>query len=465
MTGPATGKAPGAGSARGGAAAQGQDPLALLRSRAYLQVLAAAALIGIPVSAAAYGFVQLFEHLQRWIFLDLPTGLGFHAPPSWWPFPVLAVGGALVGAGLRFLPGEGGHSPADGMVKGVPAVATLPTILVCSVLSLSFGLVLGPEAPLIALGGGVAGILGRPLLRRGDAAGAAAAALSGAFASIGTIFGSPVTAAVFVMEGLGLGGATLTLVLVPGLLAAGIGALVFVGLGQWTGLGAATLALPDLHPFTRPDLVELGWSVLVGVVAGLLGWAIRWAAIHGRALTRHRVLWTTPLVGVAVAGLAVGFGHATGHPASNVLFSGQANLGPLVSTASAWAVGALALLLLCKSLAYSLSLSSFRGGPAFPALLLGVAGGELAGHLPGFGLVPGVAAGMGAMAVAMMRLPLASVLLPSLLLLHEGIGVTPLVIVAVVSAFLVVEQLPLPSGSGGPAAGAPAADAPAVAVP
>jgi len=438
----------------------GGDPLVAVRSRAYLRVLVAAAFVGVPVSAAAYGFVQLFEHLQRWLFLDLPSGLGFHGAPSWWPLPVLATGGALVGVALRYLPGEGGHSPAEGMVKGVPEVSTLPAILVCALLSLGFGLVLGPEAPLIALGGGLAALLGRPLLRRGDAVGAAATALSGAFASIGTIFGSPVTAAVFVMEGLGIGGASLTLVVVPGLLAAGIGALVFVGLGQWTGLGAATLALPDLHPFARPDLVELGWSVVIGIAAGLLGWAIRWAALWGRALTRSRVPWATPLVAVMVGGLAVGFGHASGHSASSVLFSGQTDLGPLVSDAGAWAVGALGLLLVCKSIAYALSLSSFRGGPAFPALLLGVAGGELAGHLPGFGLVPGVAAGMGAMAVAMMRLPLASVLLPTLLLLHEGIGVTPLVIVAVVSAFVVVEQLPLPASTGAPAAGSAASTAP-----
>jgi hypothetical protein len=39
------------------------------------------------------------------------------------------------------------------------------------------------------------------------------------------------------MEASGLGGAMLELVLVPGLLAAGIGSLVFIGLKAWTGTG------------------------------------------------------------------------------------------------------------------------------------------------------------------------------------------------------------------------------------
>ena len=37
-----------------------------------------------------------------------------------------------------------------------------------------------------------------------------------------------------VIEASGLGGATLPLILVPGLIAAGIGSLVFIGISNWT---------------------------------------------------------------------------------------------------------------------------------------------------------------------------------------------------------------------------------------
>ena len=40
------------------------DPMALLRSRGYIALLAAAAVLGVPVAAAAYGFLVLVGYLQ-----------------------------------------------------------------------------------------------------------------------------------------------------------------------------------------------------------------------------------------------------------------------------------------------------------------------------------------------------------------------------------------------------------------
>src|SRR3989442_1862024 len=66
----------GAGRGRAGVTVT-SDPLALLRSRSYLGLLLLAAVIGAPVSAAAYGFLVLVTKMQVWIFPDLPYGLGF----------------------------------------------------------------------------------------------------------------------------------------------------------------------------------------------------------------------------------------------------------------------------------------------------------------------------------------------------------------------------------------------------
>jgi H+/Cl- antiporter ClcA len=100
----------------------------------------------------------------------------------------------------------------------------------------------------------------------------------------------------------------------------------------------------------------------------------------------------------------------------------------------------------CKGLAYALTLSSFRGGPVFPAMFLGAAGGIAASHLPGLELVPAVAMGIGAMCTVMLRLPLTSTLLATLLLAADGLAVMPLVIVAVVVAYTVTARLtPLPA--------------------
>jgi hypothetical protein len=168
---------------------------------------------------------------------------------------------------------------------------------------------------------------------------------------------------------------------------------------------------------------------------------------------------------MAIAGLTIAYTDGTGKSSSDVLFSGQSQLGPLIDHAASYSVGALLLLLACKGLAYGASLSSFRGGPTFPALFLGAAGGIALSHLPGLPLVPGVAMGIGAMCAVMLRLPLTSVLLATLLLFSDGLAVMPLVIVAVVVAYVASSRLipaPTPARAPGPAPAATATVPPQV---
>ncbi len=140
------------------------------------------------------------------------------------------------------------------------------------------------------------------------------------------------------------------------------------------------------------------------------------------------------MAGLVVAGLAAAYGAGTGRSVTEVLFSGQSALPVLVGHAAGYTVGALVLLLACKGLAYACSLAAFRGGPIFPAMFLGAAGGVAMSHLPGLPLVPAIAMGISAMSAVMLRLPMTSVLLATLLLFSDGLVVTPLVIVAVVVA-------------------------------
>ena len=54
-------------------------------------------------------------------------------------------------------------------------------------------------------------------------------------------------------------------------------------------------------------------------------------------------------------------------------------------------------------------------------MFIGAAGGIALSHLPGLPLVPGVAMGIGAMCAVMLRLPLTSVLLATLLLSSDAL--------------------------------------------
>jgi hypothetical protein len=273
-------------------------------------------------------------------------------------------------------------------------------------------------------------------------------AAAGSFAAIATLLGSPLLGAFLLMEASGLAGATLELVLVPGLLAAGIGSLVFLGLDAWTGLGTFSLAIPNLPHVGHPTGAEFLWAVAIGVMAVPLGSAIRWLGLFLRPHVQRRMLLATPVLGLAVAGFAIAFAAGTGKGSSEVLFSGQSDLGPFISKGASYTVGALLLLMACKGLAYGVSLSGFRGGPTFPAMYLGAVGGVALSHLPGLPLVDGVAMGIGAMTAVMLRLPLTSVLLATLLLGSDGLAVMPLAIVAVVVAYVASARLaptPVPS--------------------
>lgn len=261
------------------------DPAALLRSKSYLSVLAISALLGAPISAAAYGFLALVSYLQSELFTHLPHGLGFTTTPAWWPAPVLLVGAVLVAVAITKLPGTGGPSPAAGFkLHQPPTAARSPGLVAAGLATLCFGMVLGPEMPLILLGGGLAALAIGLAKRDAPEEASRVVASAGSFAAISTLLGSPIIGAFLIMEATELGGAMLGVVLVPGLLAAGIGSLIFVGLDSLTGLGTFSLAIPGLPGFSRPNIGEFGWAIVIGLAAPLIGAGLRWMAprVHPR---------------------------------------------------------------------------------------------------------------------------------------------------------------------------------------
>jgi H+/Cl- antiporter ClcA len=280
-------------------------------------------------------------------------------------------------------------------------------------------------------------------------------AAAGSFAAVSFIFGSPLVGAVILIEAAGLDRRRLMVIVPVGLLAAGIGSLVSIGMGSWTGLSSKdfalkTLTLPD---FARPDLAEFAWTAPLAVVVAAAVFVIFTAARALEPVVERRRFVLLPAAGLVVAGLAIAFSQATDKGAEQVLFSGQEQLPGLVEGADTWSVSALALLIGFKGVAWSVSLAGFRGGPTFPGLFLGAAAGVLASHLPGLGLTPAVAVGMGAAVVAVLRLPLSAVLLALVLTSGAGNGVEPLVITGVVVAYLTTLALSRREAPGPDAAG------------
>ncbi|HST17283.1 MAG TPA: chloride channel protein [Gaiellaceae bacterium] len=426
-------------------ALQPTDPAALIRSRQYRFLLVIAAVVGLIVSTASWAFLELVHEIEVAVYTDLPHHLGYSTEPEWWPLPWLALAGLVTGIAIAKLPGRGGHVPAEGLKTGGRPTQPieLPGILLAAAATLGLGLVLGPEGPLIALGLGL-GILSLKLIKKDapeQALGLMAAA--GSFAAVSTIFGSPVIGAVLIIEATGLGGAVLPLVLLPGLLAAGIGSLVFVGLGNFSGFSTSAWALSPfpLQSYGGPGWGDFGWTILLAAATAIVVFAIMELARWTKRIVDRWLVPLTVVAGLAVGGLAIAFAEATGESTNAVLFSGEPAFGSLFEGAATLSLSTLALLLLFKGLAWSISLGAFRGGPTFPAIFLGAAAGVMAAHLPHYAETQGVAVLVGAACVSILRLPLSSVMIALLLSINAGLAIAPLVVVGVVVAYLASEAL------------------------
>jgi H+/Cl- antiporter ClcA len=424
-----------------------------LAGAAYLRLVLIGAAIGIPAALVAAALLVVVSQLEDVLWQDLPEALDYSSPPWFLVIGLPVVGAAIVAAARRGLPGDGGHSPLRGISVTPTPVVAAPGVALAAIATLSFGAVLGPEAPLIALGSAVglaAGHLGR-LEERGKAV----ISTAGSFAAISAIFGGPLPAGVLLVEaGLGMGAALIPLLL-PGLVAAAIGYLIFIGIGDWGGLGTATLTVPDLPRYDATTAPDMFLAIAVGIVTAAVVVAVRRLAreLEGASGTRVPTTWLLLGGGLAV-GLLAQLADVLGADSQHVLFSGQAALPDLVAEGSA---GVLIVLIAGKALAYGICLGcGFRGGPVFPAIFLGVAVAMLGADLFDMSATAAVAMGCAAGVAAVTRLLIASLLIAALLVGTAGVDAIPAAVLAAAAAWLTVSALePVAPAAAGPAAAAP----------
>ena len=312
-------------------------------------------------------------------------------------------------------------------------VAYVPGIVLAALASLAFGAVLGPEAPVVALGGAVAiGLTGFARLGEQERG---LLALAGSFAALSALFGGPLVGGVFLLESaVGLGAQAVP-VLLPGFVAAAVGYLIFVGLGDWGGLDAPGLAVPALPPYDGTAVVDLVLAVGVGVGTALAIVPLKGSAARLQALGRARLgMPAFLLAGGLTVGLLAFTADLLGADAEDVLFSGQASIPALLAETS---TAVLVVLVVAKAIAYAVSLASgFRGGPIFPAIFVGV--GIATFPVIWFDMSPTVALAMGAAAgmAAQSRLLLSSMLLATILVGSQGSDAVPAAVLAAAAAWL-----------------------------
>jgi H+/Cl- antiporter ClcA len=418
---------------------------------AYLRTLLLAALLGVPVAFAAVLFQTALHDLTHFVWEDIPDWLDWSEPAGWYVVLVPALGGLLVTAALR-LPGHGGHSPLEGLGMGELKPVHLVSILPAALAGLSLGIVLGPEAPLIALGLGLPPLILRLVGTHG--ADERLLVLAGAFAALAALFGGPLVAALLLFEVLAQSGTVpaqqLGRALLPGFVAAGTGALIFTGISGWEGLHQQNLSLPDVAPYDTVRIADLAWCAGLALAVALVVAGLRHLAFGISARVGSRPLATLVGAGLLIGLLALAFRELADRPVDLVLFSGQSALPAIVAESSG---GVLLLVVLVKGLAYSLSLGSgFRGGPVFPAIAIGTAlAVACADLLPGLETTPALVAGIAAAAAAVLRVPFSGALLAAILVGSSAAETAPIAVLAAVVGALVAWAIPDPGAEPPPA--------------
>lgn len=416
-----------AGARTGGPAAH--QPV--VEPRVMLRLTALGALLGLPVGIVSYLFFVAVHELEGLLWDDLPDALGLDAPPWYLVVGLPVVGGALVWCARR-LPGDGGHSPIEGLSMTAVHPRDAASVVLAALATLPFGIVLGPEAPLIALGAAA----GTWLTQRARLAEHARVSMgiAGSGAAMSTLFGGPLVAGLMLLEsGVGAGALVISLIL-PALVSAAVAYTLITGIGTWTGLPMAGLALPGLPTYETVLVRDLVLAVAVGVVAVLVARLVRNGATRIRDLEPGVGRFTLLVGGGLAVGLLALAVQGLGGDSQDVLFSGQSGLPSLVAQETA---GAVLLLLAAKALAFAVSMGAgFRGGPIFPAVYLGVALATLGAVV--FDLSPTVAIALGTAAgmTAMTRMVVTPVLFAGLLVGRAGLDAIPVAVVATATAWL-----------------------------
>lgn len=333
--------------------------------RAYLELVGFGALIGIPAALLAAAFLAIVHFVETELWDVLPQAAGVQERPWYMLVGLPIIGAAIVAAARLGLPGDGGASPLGGLNEDPVPVSHVPGIMLAALGTLAFGAVPGPEMPLIALGSAVGvavASLARAVGRRRGVL-----ALAGSFSAISALFGGPLVAGMLLLEGGLSAEAALLPALLPGLVAAAVGYVLFIGVGSWTGLPSTGLAVPDLPLYQGTRIVDLVIAILVGAAAAVLITLVHMlgSRVYGWSVRPKRSV-VVLLAGGAVTGLLALAVEALGADSQAVLFSGQSAVPELVATN---AVPMLVLLVVAKAIGYGVFASVL-----FAGLLVGKAG-------------------------------------------------------------------------------------------
>jgi len=312
------------------------------------------------------------------------------------------------------------------VVGGHDNVKMLRSLIPVSLLCVSAGGALGPEAPLIQTTGTFASVLGTRLqLERNELR---AITITGMASGFTVLFGAPLGAAVFALEILHRRGLEYYEALLPAVIGSLWGYVVYV---VATGAGLEPVwSFPSALPMHAGDL---GWAAGCGVVGAIVAVAFTYLALGLRALIKAIPIGARPALGGLVLALLAWV-------SPYALTFGEAQIGEITTTDLA--IHVLLLGAAAKLVASAVTLATgWRGGFIIPLFFIGAALG-LAAHawIPGTNEWVLVTALMVACNVGVTKTPIGSVLVVTEM---AGVTLLPTTIVASVVALLLTSNVGL----------------------
>jgi chloride channel protein, CIC family len=380
--------------------------------------------IGALAGLAVVAFILLTERLGARIY---PPGV------SVWRRLIGPMAGALsMGYVLtRFFPDARGNGivQTKSALYSPDARITLHSIIgkfFCTSVTLASGIPLGPEGPSVAVGAGIASVLGRALGLKPEKVRTLLPV--GAAAAIAAAFNTPIAAVLFSLEEI-----------VGDLHAPVLGSVVLASATAWMVLRLLLGNEPLFHvpQYSLVHPIEFLFYAVLGVAGGVAsGIFIRgllWLRAQFKKLPAS-TRWIQPLAGGVLVGIVGVF-------APQVLGVGYTYINALLN--GHMAIKLAAVLVVLKLITSATSSSSGNAGGIFaPTLFIGaMLGGTVGGvahfFLPNLTASPGAYAlvGMGAAFAGIVRTPMTSVVLVFEVTRDYAI-IVPLMIANLVSYFI-----------------------------
>lgn len=406
--------------------------------KAFLKLIGISVVIALPVSLAAIAFSHGTHDLQKILWEHVPDKLGYESAPWWLVVGLILFGTACVALALKWH-GKGGAEPLHHEAAHTFTVSDLPSVIVAAVGSLAFGAVLGPELPLLAIGGAIALYIAKAT--QADVQTQKLMVGAGQFTAFSAMLANPFLAAIFLIESMvakGLG-AAVTAVVTVGLLSSGVGYVLYSGFANWTGLSGLALALPDLPAYKtlQPIDIALGMGVaLVAAVVCAASLTLSRKIYHSKTLKALGATKTLFIGALVLIALGLFAQVLTPNGVNLVLFSGQLAIAPIVY--GGLGVGVLMTIVFMKSIGYAVSASTgFRGGLIFPSIFLGITIAVISSTAFDASLTPLLAAGISAAVAASLRQPLSAVAFGVLLVGTSNASVLPIASFAMIIGLIV----------------------------